>query len=382
MAKNNKNSKGIGREISKILSRNQGMKRVSNLFHKITDIENIYLADKKARRHKLNTYGVKLHDKNREENLLNLQRMLIEGTYVTSDYETFIIYEPKEREIYRLPYYPDRIVHHALMNVLEGIWVPIFIKNTFSCIKGRGIHAAAKAVKKDLKEDPEGTRYCLKMDITKFYPSIDHTILKRIIRRKIKDNKVLHLLDSIIDSAEGVPIGNYLSQFFANLYLAYFDHWIYEELEVKYYYRYADDIVILHHNKEFLHDLLDKIQTYLWDNLRLTLKKYPEGGGGVIRKYQIFPVDSRGVDFVGYVFRHGYTKLRKSIKKNFCRKVAKINKRALTVKAYKQNICSWWGWCKYCNSHHLLKKILKTDVYESIQQRSTKAGRADKSGDL
>lgn len=259
MAKNNKNSKGIGREISKILSRNQGMKRVSNLFHKITDIENIYLADKKARRHKLNTYGVKLHDKNREENLLNLQKMLIEGTYVTSDYETFIIYEPKEREIYRLPYYPDRIVHHALMNVLEGIWVPIFIKNTFSCIKGRGIHAAAKAVKKDLKEDPEGTRYCLKMDITKFYPSIDHTILKRIIRRKIKDNKVLHLLDSIIDSAEGVPIGNYLSQFFANLYLAYFDHWIYEELGVKYYYRYADDIVILHHNKEFLHDLLDKI---------------------------------------------------------------------------------------------------------------------------
>lgn len=357
------------------------MKRVSNLFHKITDIENIYLADKKARRHKLNTYGVKLHDKNREENLLNLQRMLIEGTYVTSDYETFIIYEPKEREIYRLPYYPDRIVHHALMNVLEGIWVPIFIKNTFSCIKGRGIHAAAKAVKKDLKEDPEGTKYCLKMDITKFYPSINHTILKRIIRRKIKDNKVLRLLDSIIDSAEGVPIGNYLSQFFANLYLAYFDHWIYEELGVKYYYRYADDIVILHHNKEFLHDLLDKIQTYLWDNLRLTLKKCPEGGG-VIRKYQIFPVDSRGVDFVGYVFRDGYTKLRKSIKKNFCRKVAKINKRALTVKAYKQNICSWWGWCKYCNSHHLLKKILKTDVYESIQQRSTKAGRADKSGDL
>lgn len=381
MAKNNRNSKGIGREISKILSRNQSMKRISNLFDKLTDIENIYLADKRARRHKLRSYGVRRHDRNREENLKNLQRMLIEGSYITSPYETFTIYEPKEREIYRLPYYPDRIVHPAIMNILEEVWVPIFIKNTFSCIKGRGIHAAAKAIRKDLTENPEGTKYCLKMDITKFYPSVNHTILKRIVRRKIKDSKVLALLDSIIDSVEGIPIGNYLSQFFANLYLAYFDHWIYEELGVKYYYRYADDIVVLHHDKEFLHELLDKIQTYLWDNLKLTLRKYPEGGG-VIRKYQIFPVDSRGVDFVGYVFKHSHTRLRKSIKKNFCRKVAKINRQALTAETYKQAICSWWGWCKYCNSHHLLKKILKTDVYEIIQRESTKTGRANRPGGL
>lgn len=97
------------------------MKRVGNLFDRLTDIENIRLADKRARRHKSNTYGVRLHDRNKEEHLQNIREMLINGTYVTSPYQTFTIYEPKERLIYRLPYYPDRIVHHVLMNILEGI---------------------------------------------------------------------------------------------------------------------------------------------------------------------------------------------------------------------------------------------------------------------
>lgn len=340
------------------------MKRIDGLFDQIVDMDNIRLADQKARKNKSKSYGVRLHDKNREANLLEIKKMLIEGTYVTSPYQTFTIYEPKERQIYRLPYYPDRIVHHVLMNVLEKVWVSIFIDNTFACVKGRGIHAAAQAVKKDLAKDPQGTAYCLKFDIVKFYPSIDHVILKKIIRRKIKDKRLLDLLDSIIDSAPGVPIGNYLSQFFANLYLAYFDHWIKEDMGIKYYYRYADDVVILHHDKEFLYNLLDKIQTYLWDNLRLTLTKYLERG--IVHKHQIFPVDSRGIDFVGYAFWHGYTLLRKSIKKNFCRKVAKLNKKNPTVKVYKQEICSWWGWCKYCNSRHLLKTIIKLDICNHI----------------
>lgn len=137
--------------------------------------------------------------------------MLLTGTYVTSKYKTFKIYEPKERIIFSLPYYPDRIIHHAIMNILEPIWVNIFIDNTYSCIKGRGIHKLAKDLKGDLQKDRENTKYCLKLDITKFYPSIDHDILKKIIRKKIKDKLLLVLLDSIIDSAEGVPIGNYLS---------------------------------------------------------------------------------------------------------------------------------------------------------------------------
>ena len=162
------------------------MKRLGNLYDQICSIENLRLADEKARRRKLRSYGVQRHDKNRDENLLRLQEMLLTQTYKTSQYDVFTIYEPKERQIFRLPYFPDRITHHAIMNVLEPIWVSVFTNDTYSCIKNRGIHAAAKRVKYDLKTDPEGTIYCLKIDVRKFYPSIDHDILKQVIRRKIK----------------------------------------------------------------------------------------------------------------------------------------------------------------------------------------------------
>lgn len=158
------------------------------------------------------------------------------------------------------------------MNTLEPIWLSIFTKNTYSCIKNRGIHKLVNNLKKALKSDPEGTKYCLKLDIKKFYPSINHDILKQIIRYKIKDEELLQLLDEIIDSAEGVPIGNYLSQFFANLYLAYFDHWIKEILKVIYYFRYCDDITILGSSKEELHEYFLKIQEYLEVNLKLQVK--------------------------------------------------------------------------------------------------------------
>ena len=110
---------------------------------------------------------------------------------------------------------------------MEPIWVSSFVKGTYSCIKNRGIHKALKDVKHALK-DEANTQYCLKLDVRKFYPSIDHAILKQLIRKKVKDKQLLVILDEIIDSAEGVPIGNYLSQFFANLYLTYLDHWVKE----------------------------------------------------------------------------------------------------------------------------------------------------------
>lgn len=324
------------------------MKRINNLFCKICSIDNIYDADDKARKGKTKSYGVLKHDKNRDENLLNLQQQLINGTYVTSKYQTFKIYEPKERLIFRLPYYPDRIVHHSIMNVLEPIWTKIFIKNTYACIKGRGIHRVVKDLKEDLK-DINNTKYCLKLDIVKFYPSINHEILKKILRKKIKDNQLLTLLDSIIDSADGVPIGNYLSQFFANLYLAYFDHWVKEVLKVKYYYRYADDIVLLSSNKEQLREWLDSIIKYLRTNLNLEIKQ----------NYQIFPVDKRGIDFVGYVFFHSHILLRKNIKKRMFRLIHKYNKQQFGHNRLKQRMCSYLGWMKYCNSKHMLQKIYK-----------------------
>ena len=269
--------------------------------------------------------------------------MLVNKTYSTSPYITFTIFEPKERIIFRLPYFPDRITHHAVMNVLEPVFVSTFTSDTYSCIKGRGIHAAAYAVKKSLRDVP-GTRYCLKLDIRKFYPSVDHDVLKALLRRKIKDQDLLWLLDGIIDSAEGLPIGNYLSQYFANFYLTYFDHWMKEDRGVKYYFRYADDLVILSDNKPYLHQLLIEIRAYLQDNLKLTVK----------HNNQVFPVDQRGIDFVGYVFYHTHILLRKSIKQNFARMLAG-NRNDKSIASYK-------GWAHHCNSNHLLKKLLNEKV--------------------
>jgi len=300
-------------------------------------------ADIIARKGKAKQYGVIVHDRNREQNILSLHQSLINKTYKTSAYSTFKIYEPKEREIFRLPYYPDRIVHHAVMLVMEPIFVSTFTTDTYSCIKGKGIHAAANAVRKALM-DESGTKYCLKLDIKKFYPSVDHRILKQLLRRKIKDEDLLWLMDGIIDSAPGLPIGNYLSQYFANFYLTYFDHWVKEIKKVKYYFRYADDIVVLSDSKEHLHQLLIDFKEYLQDKLKLQVKE----------NWQVFPIGTRekgrGLDFLGYVFySHCHVFIRKRIKKNFARKVAKgINMASLA---------SYKGLCKWANCKHLLKKL-------------------------
>lgn len=315
------------------------MKRKSNLYQQICSIENLQLADAIAQKGKMKQPGVLSHNKYREKNIQALHLMLVNKTYKTSAYTTFKIYEPKEREIFSLPYFPDRITHHAVMNILEPIFVSTFTADTYSCIKTRGIHAAANAVKKALK-NISGTRYCLKLDVKKFYPNVDHEILKQLLRKIIKDGDLLWLLDEIIDSADGLPIGNYLSQYFANFYLTYFDHWMKEQKHVKYYFRYADDLVILSDSKPYLHQLLSEVGNYLQDNLKLTVKD----------NYQIFPVDARGIDFVGYVFRHTHTLLRKSIKQNFARMLAN-NKNA-------QSIASYNGWALHCNSINLLKKLL------------------------
>lgn len=314
------------------------MKRVNNIYDRICSLDNLRLADENARKGKRNTYGVRFHDKNRELNILNLKRALENRTFSTSPYDVFTIYEPKEREIYRLPYYPDRIVHHAVMNVLGPVWRSIFTADTYSCIKGRGIHSCVKKLKRHLRNDPAGTKYCLKIDIKKFYPSIDHQIMKDILSKKIKDKDVMWLLGDVIDSAPGLPIGNYLSQYFANLYLAYFDHWVKEGKKVKYYYRYADDMVFLSNSKEHLHDLFVEVKQYLNYNLKLEVKD----------NHQVFPVKSRGIDFIGYRFYHTHTLLRKSIKKSFARAMKKGKESSLSA---------YMGWAAHCDSINLINKL-------------------------
>lgn len=314
------------------------MKRKNNLYKDIISIDNLKIADINARKGKSNQSSIKRHDKKKDGNIIKLHYQLKNKSYKTSAYETFKILDPKERLIYRLPYYPDRIVHHAVMNILESIFVKIFTSDTYSCIKGRGIHSASEKIKLALK-DVANTTYYLKIDIKKFYPSVNHDILKMLLRRKFKDKDLLWLLDNIIDSADGLPIGNYLSQYFANFYLTYFDHWIKESQLVTYYFRYADDMIFLSNSKKFLHELLFKIKQYLTDNLKLTLKK----------NYRIAPVKT-GIDILGYVFFPDRTRVRKIIKQNFAR--------MLKYRPNKESISSYLGWLKHGNCINLTNKLL------------------------
>lgn len=322
------------------------MKKLNGLHDRICTLENIELADKNARRGKHN-WGIIKHDQHPREDNERLLEALETLSYTTSEYSKFKIFEPKERIIFKLPYYPDRIAQWSIMNIMEPIWTSTFIGHTYSCIKERGIHKLAKDVKKALVTDKEGTIYCLKIDVRKFYPSIKHRTMKRLLRRKIKDEKLLAILDEIVDSAEGVPIGNYLSQFFANLYLTYFDHWLLEKIHVKHYFRYADDIVVLSDNREFLEKVLILIKTYFSSELDIEIKP----------NYQIFKVEDRGIDFAGYVFFHTHTKLRKSIKQRLFRLISKFTTGKITEEELKKRITSYFGWLKYCDSKHLLQRI-------------------------
>lgn len=319
------------------------MKRIGNLYGQITNLENLRLAESNARKGKSRQHGVRMFDKNPDAYLLLLHESLINGNFKTSEYKTFSIHEPKERLVYRLPYYPDRIVHHAVMNILKPYFHKWFTADTFANIEGRGIHSAADAVKQALRNRNE-TMFCLKIDIKKYYPNVSGEILKDQLRRKFKDGDLLSLLDEIIDSSTGLPIGNYLSQYFANFYLTGFDHWIKQDCKVKHYFRYADDMVFLAPTKEELHELLFNIRTYFYAQLRLEVKQ----------NYQVFPVESRGINFVGYVFYHTHTLLRPSIKKRFAKAMSKKNPKIATIAAYK-------GWAKHCNSKHLQKKLFPNE---------------------
>jgi len=329
------------------------MKRVGYLYDQIYAIENIELAHKNAKKGKGHYREVKKVDSDPIYYFGKISEMLKNKTYRNSPYEVMTkkTDSGKVREIYKLPYYPDRIIHHAIIQIVEPIWFKSLIRDTYSSIKGRGIHDGVKRFKKALF-DKDNTKYCLKMDVKKFYPSVDNEILKQVIARKIKDKDFLWLLNEIIDSTNGIPIGNYLSQYFGNLYLSELDHLC--KSKTKYYFRYCDDMVILHSDKEHLHQLRNEIEMFLNNNLNLKLKQ----------NWQVFPVEKRGVDFLGYRFFHTHTLLRKSIKKNFIRSINRINKKheRLSHTEIINSIMSYFGWFKYCNTKNLQNKYIDAEI--------------------
>jgi len=328
------------------------MKRKNNLYNKILNTNNLFLAHTRAKKGKKYYKAVIEVDKNLNSYIYRLNQSLIYKTHRTSEYDIDTrIERGKERIIYKLPYFPDRILHHAILQVVQPILEQTYIKDTYQSIKGRGIHKAKDRMELFLK-DVNNTQYCLKLDIKKYYPSVDNGILKKLIRKKIKCKDTLSLLDEIIDSTKGLPIGNYTSQTFGNFYLSYFDHWIKEDKNIKYYIRYADDMTILHNNKHYLHKLKNEIEYYLKNELNLTLKE----------NWQIFPVNKRGIDFLGFKFYHTHTLLRDSIKKAF----VKTTKKCDNI----NSVMSYYGWIKASDSYNLLRKSFNKDFLTKIENLS------------
>lgn len=321
------------------------MKRKGNLYTQVCSEQNIAAAFNNARCGKLHYREVKKIEANRPAYEKDLRLMLLNNAFVNSPYQ--IVEKQsgqKLRTIYKLPYYPDRIVHHCLVQVLQPIWIKSLIRDTFSTIPGRGIHDGVKRVKNALN-DVDNTFYCLKFDIEKYYPSVKGHVLKQVIRKKIKDTLVLNIIDGIIDSAPGIPIGNYISQWFGNLYLCYFDHFVKQQLHCRYYFRYCDDMVILAPDKATLWAVFYKCVDYLQNELQLNVKN----------NYQVFPVNNRGIDFLGYRFFHGYTLVRKRIVKSMKQKLNNP-----------KSMASYWGWLAHANTYRLTQKYFKATDNETL----------------
>jgi hypothetical protein len=336
------------------------MKRHGNLWAKICDYDNILAAHRSARRGKSHYKEVKMVNSNEEFYIREIQKLLTSKTFTTSPYEVFDKHDGRKmRTLYKLPYYPDRIVQHALLQVLAPIWSKSFIRDTFQSIPGRGTHDARRRVEKHIRRQPP--KYALKFDIAKYYPNVNNAILKQEIGRKIKCADTLWLMDDIIDSAVGIPIGNYTSQYFGNVYLARFDWWVVQELKPYGYFRYCDDIVLLADTAEQCHALRELCFAKLANEYALRIKP----------NWQAFPVEARGLDFVGYVFKTDEVRLRPGIARNFKRKTKEVRRRWHAMRPHKivNGLGSYWGWCKHVNA----KKLWFDEVDASVRSNITKA---------
>lgn len=328
------------------------MKRVGNLWEKIVDYDNLVLAHKMARKDKTFYREVKMVDENEEYYLREIQRMLVDKTYVVSEYRLKIINDKgKERKLMKLQYFPDRIIQWAILIQLEPTFLKTFCNHTCASIPGRGNHRVQKLMKRYL-EDEYNTKYCLQIDIKKFYESLDHDILKSMLRRKIKDKDLLWILDLIIDSypnEKGVPIGSYLSQYLANFYLSEADHLLKEKYHAKYVIRYMDDIVVFGRNKEILHSIYSRLKTYV-ESIGLEIKG----------NWQIYRVNIRGVAFVGYRYFRRFTLLSKKTArrlKEVCERILRKGKNIICLRDFCA-INSYIGLIKVADTRRLITKYI------------------------
>ena len=304
-------------------------KTIRNKFYKVLSFESLMNAHKKSRKGKGYRNEIIKFNLKQEEYITWLYNELKNGTYKHGGYKVFFVTEPKLRKIEKSRYI-DRIVHRWLVdNFLEPAFVPTFITTSFACIKGRGMHRAALYVQKCMKSALAkwGEYYVLKMDVAKYFDSIDKNILFIILQRKIKDKKLLWLVKEILFSQKrekGLEIGNYTSQMLGNIYLNEQDQFVKHNLHIKYYARYLDDSIIIVKTKQEAKIALKEITRFLEENLKLKLNN----------KTQIFK-GKQGVNFCGYKINEYRMKLRDKGKRKLKKKIKK-----LTNKIYNGEITS------------------------------------------
>lgn len=308
------------------------MKTYKILYPQVYEFANLYQAYRAARKAKRDRVAVASFEFDLEHNLLELQRELCEQTYQPGSYHNFIILEPKRRLVSAAPF-RDRVVHHALCNVIEPIWEPRFIYHSYACRVGKGTHRALDQCHAWVRQ----YRYGFHGDVVKYFPSIDHAILRGLLARRIADRQTLWLIDQFIQSGAGIqsgeappvyftgddlftplrprglPIGNLTSQFWANVFLHELDKFVKHKLRAPAYLRYMDDFVLFSDDKALLHRWKAAIRDFLAERLRLTLHT---------KKSLVFPVKV-GLDFCGFRIYPTHRRLRRSSVRRFVRRLRK-----------------------------------------------------------
>ena len=369
---NNAQFLGITQTIAKTFI----MKTYRNFYSELTSFENIFLAYKKARKHKSTRNYVIEFEKDLLNNILKLKHELETCTYTPEPLKTFILRDPKTRKISKSEF-RDRIVHHALFNVLEPIYEKRFIYDSCANRKNKGNLFAIRRFYKFLRKvTKNGTltinkynnnsiiSYCLKADIKHYFETVDQQILLKIIKRKVKDEKVIWLTEQILINfntkikGKGMPLGNLTSQFFANIYLNELDYFIKHNLRIKYYIRYVDDFVILHESYDQLLKWKGYISGFLIDNLKIELHK---------DKSRIIPL-SRGIDFIGFRNFYYYKLLRNRNVRKMKNKIRSYKEGIITKDKITESFQGWQAYAKWANTHKLRNKI-KMEIIDIIWDR-------------
>ncbi len=331
------------------------MKTYKNLYQELCSEENIALAFKKAQKRKSRKLYVIEFKNNLDKNLKLLRLELLSEIYSPRPLRTFIIREPKTRKI-KKSYFKDRIVHHAICNILEPIFEKRFIYDSFANRKGKGnLNAVKRFDKFKQKVSKNNTRNCyvFKADIKHYFDEVNHNTLINILRGKIKDERLISLISKVLKNHSdtvGMPLGNMTSQFFANVYLNEIDQFVKHKLRVKYYIRYVDDFVILHNNKNTLEGYKESTNIFLKD--RLQLETHPTKSKILLLK--------RGISFLGFRNFFYHRLLRKANILNMKRRITQIAQRDY------DSLCEYLeGWMSYANhadTYNLRQKI--ADIVE------------------